>query len=98
MMNDTCMRQIRLIPDQLNDKESMARTMKEAIDPPEWFGGNLDALADVLSEISSETVFEVEICDLDRFAQEGYPKKVLEVICASAQDNPHLHVYLTDRV
>ncbi len=97
MTDKTFMKQVRLVPKQLTDKKSMADTMRSSIELPEWFGGNLDALADVLSEISEEVVFEVEIGDLDHFAQDGYPKKVLEVICAAAQENPHLHVYLTDR-
>lgn len=95
-MPENDLKQIRLNPDNLQSKEDMADTMSKLMKLPEYFGGNLDALADVLSEVSSETVFEVDISDIDRFAG-GYPKKVLSVIAHSCEENPHLHLYLTDK-
>ena len=95
-MSNAYFNQVKLDPDELSDKESMTRYLKERIPLPEWFGSNLDALADALSEISEETVFEVDADTLDAFSQDSYPKKVLHVISAACEENPHLHLYLTD--
>ena len=92
----TGLKQIRLDPEKLMDRESMAHFMEENLELPEWFGGNLDALADVLSEVTRETVFEVEIGTASQFDMEEYPGKVLLVVARAARENPHLHLYLTD--
>ena len=95
-MDNTGLKQIRLDPEQLADKEAMTAFMERELDLPEWFGGNLDALSDVLSEVSDETVFVVEVGSVGAFTADGYPKKVIRVISAAAKENPHLHLYLTD--
>ena len=92
-MSKTILRLVRLDPEVLFDKESIALYLKKELDLPAWFGGNLDALADVLSEISEETAFVVEITSLPAFYAEGRPKKALKVISRAAQENPHLHLY-----
>ena len=93
-MSETILRQVRLVPDMLADKETMAWYLKKELDLPEWFGGNLDALADVLSEISEETAFVAEAAALPAFYEEGRPKMVLKVISRAVQENPHLHLYI----
>ncbi len=96
-MNKNDLKIIRLMPEELTDKESMTAFMRLHLELPEWFGGNLDALSDVLGEVSQETVFEVDISRIGSFAKDGYQMKVLKVICRVCEDNPHVHVYLTDR-
>ena len=93
-MSEMILKQVRLDPEVLSDKESMALYMKRELDLPEWFGGNLDALADVLSEISVETAFVAEAGSLPAFYAEGRPKMVLKVISRAVQENPHLHLYI----
>ncbi len=96
IMSENILKRVALDPVYLCDKESMAAFMKEHLVLPEYFGGNLDALSDVLSEICEETVFEVKVDDLVHFLPEEYPGRVLKVISHAAEENPHLHVYLTD--
>lgn len=95
-MSKTLLKQIRLDPELLCDRDAMASFMKRELDLPVWFGGNLDALSDVLSEVTEETVFEVDIRSVEVFSAEGYPGRVLKVISDAAKENPHLHLYLTD--
>ena len=95
-LGSSFLKRIRLDPENLGDKESMSLYMKQAVELPEWFGSNLDALADALCEITDETVFEVKVGDRDEFARDGYPKKVLKVISRAVSENPHLSLYLTD--
>ena len=95
-LGSSFLKRVVLDPENLRDKESMSLYMKKAMDLPEWFGSNLDALADALSEIADNTVFEVKIADREEFAEDGYPKKVLKVISRAVSENPHLCLYLTD--
>lgn len=94
-MSDQLMKRVVLTAEKIKDKESMAAFMKEALDLPAYFGGNLDALADLLSEIREETVFEVEESELERMPEGGYCARTLNVLNIAAQENPHLHLYLT---
>jgi RNAse (barnase) inhibitor barstar len=94
-MSDHLIKRVVLTEEKMKDKESMASFMRGALDLPDYFGGNLDALADLLSEIREETVFEVEECELERIPEGGYAAKTLHVLCMAADDNPHLHLYLT---
>lgn len=95
-MEMTGLRQIRLDPERLKDKESLAQYMKDALELPDSFSGNLDALSDYLSEVTQETVFEVESGAFYLFGQEPWKNRLLQMVSRSAQDNPHLHLYLTD--
>ena len=63
---------------------------------PDYFGGNLDALSDLLSEVTEETVFEIEESELAFIPEEGYAAKTLKVLDRAAEENPHIHLYLTD--
>ena len=95
-MTDKLIRTVALDAAKLSDRESMAAYMKEALELPDYFGGNLDALADLLSEVSLETVFEVPADMITGIPEDGYAAKALRVLDAAAEENPHLHLYLTD--
>ena len=95
-MSDQLMKRVVLTAEKIGNKESMAAFMKAALDLPEYFGGNLDALADLLSEVTRETVFEVPAEMFRRIPEDGYAAKTLRVLNAAASENPHLHLYLTD--
>ncbi len=97
MMSETGMKQVHLTSENLKDKETMSAVMRASLDIPDYFGGNLDALADILSEITQETVFEIDIADLESFSEDGYAQKALKVISRVCEENPHLHLYLTDQ-
>lgn len=95
-MTDHLIRRVVLTNEKIGSRESMASYMKEALQLPEYFGGNLDALSDLLSEVSEETVFEIEDSELARMPENGYAAKTLKVLAMACDENPHIHLYLTD--
>ncbi len=78
--------------DEIASKEKMAVYMKTLFDFPDYFGGNLDALNDMLSEISRDT----EICltrdNLTKICDNSYAYRTLIVLSAGAEQNPHLKI------
>ena len=95
-MTDHLIRRVVLTGDNIGSRESMASFMKEALQLPDYFGGNLDALSDLLSEVTEETVFEIEDSELARMPEDGYAAKTLKVLAMACDENPHIHLYLTD--
>lgn len=61
---------------------------------PEWYGKNLDALYDCLTDIHEDTVISaVHLEQLDEELQ-AYLRRLLRVFRDSAAENPHLHLNL----
>ena len=50
----------------------------------------------MLSEVTEETVFVIEESELAFIPEEGYAAKTLKVLDRAAEENPHIHLYLTD--
>ena len=74
----------------LDDKRSMSGYMKQIFDLPEYFGGNLDALNDCMSEISEDTQIRLKREDLIKAAENAYAWKTIRVIINAASENPRL--------
>lgn len=69
------MRTIKLEADRLNDRSTVHEYLKKLFELPEYYGKNLDALYDCLSEYSEK--LEVVICGT---VDSGYPEKILGVL------------------
>ena len=60
---------------------------------PEWYGANLDALYDCLTELE-EISIRVENREALRETLGGYAAGLFRVLREAAEDNPRLHVEL----
>ena len=85
-------RKIMLDGNRLLDRESMAMYMKEVFQLPGHFGKNLDALHDVLSEVTEDTEIDLTRENTDRICQGKYAFKVLMVLGRAAEENPHIRI------
>ncbi len=63
--------------------------LKEALALPEYYGRNLDALYDCLTELG-ET--EIQFVNLDA-AGDSYFSRVLSVFQEAREENPRLHLF-----
>ena len=68
------MREIILDGQKLKDKETVHLYLKEKFQFPEYYGNNLDALMDCLTDLD-----ETEITIIDADISDVYTKKVLKV-------------------
>lgn len=77
------MRRIELDAERLTERRAAHRYLKERFGFPDYYGGNLDALHDMLTELSPVTVAV-------RGRISGYGGSVLRVLRDSAGENPGL--------
>lgn len=68
--------------------------MAKAFAFSDYYGKNLDALHDCLTEIGEDTA--VVITDMG--AADETARRILAVITDSARENPHLTLYLASRI
>ena len=73
---------------RLQDKEQAHKYLREALDFPEYYGNNLDALHDCLTELDDVSV---EFVNADKVSS-GYFAKVWNVFNDSAEENQGLKI------
>lgn len=77
---------------QIYCKEDLHRIFREALSFPEWYGNNLDALHDCLTEISGKVrLLDWEIAE-DNLGT--YGTKAKKAIAAAAMRNTALDLYI----
>jgi ribonuclease inhibitor len=88
------MKKVIIHGDSVAAMADIHRILAEELNFPEWYGGNLDALHDCLTELSEEvhiTVLQPET--LLETLGSGYTR-LCRVLSDSAEDNPYLTLSL----
>ena len=77
---------------QIKTREDLHRIFRETLGFPEWYGSNLDALHDCLTEMSGKVrLLDWEVAE----AKLGiYGEKAKKVIAAAALHNDDLDLYI----
>ncbi|MBQ7216847.1 MAG: barstar family protein [Synergistaceae bacterium] len=73
---------------RLQRKDEAHKYLREALDFPEYYGGNLDALHECLTELDGAVI---EFVNTDKVSG-GYFARVMEVFTDSAEENPALKI------
>ena len=84
------MKRIELIASQLTDQEVLHDMLEKELELPEWYGRNLDALHDCLTELK-----DVELV-LVGWPDEGYLAKVRRVIVDAVWGNDSLTMKIVE--
>ena len=84
------MKRVEICGAQLTTKDTVHDAMAAALELPEWYGRNLDALHDCLTELR-----DVELV-LVGWPDEGYPARVRRVILDAVWENEHLTMKIVD--
>lgn len=90
------MKIIRLEGGAFSNREEWHRYLKESFSFPDYYGENLDALADALSEISEDTLIEISDLELWREHLGEYFEAAWETIAEGVEGNPFLRVASED--
>ena len=85
----------------IDGREELSRAelhekISSALDFPEWYGKNLDALYDCLTDMCDEAV--IEIVDFETLSEchGKYANRLLRVILEACESNEKLHIKFKD--
>lgn len=76
----------------LGDREELHDIIEQAMELPDYYGRNLDALYDVLTETRNDRCFTIYY-DSEKSV---YLKKLLEVFYCAQEENEGLRVFFAD--
>ena len=77
---------------QLESRETLHAHLARELAFPAWYGGNLDALFDCLTDLREET--EITLCNVAALKETlgGYADVLLRVLREAAEENHHIRV------
>ncbi len=80
--------EVRLDGEEIRDKEQLHRLLAGAFGFPAWYGANLDALYDCLTDISADT--RLVISHSDKLAENLgiYKERLFRVLYQASENNP----------
>lgn len=82
--------------EKVQDKERLHGWLSESLGFPDWYGGNLDALYDCLTDLSEEVRLVIVHGDKLREALGPYWDRLFQVFSQAAQDNPRFCLALRE--
>lgn len=76
----------------IQSREHLHEILARELELPTWYGRNLDALYDCLTDRFEDTL--ISVVNLEQLSDElqQYCGKLLRVLRDSAEENPHLHL------
>ena len=86
------MKKVRLNGLFMGTKEKAHRQLKRRLGFPDYYGANLDALSDCLSELGPAEITLTHAAYLKKKLGGAYAAKLLSVLIAATGENPKLHV------
>ena len=89
------MRKLTLDCSQISTKIGLHLQLNELLDLPEYYGNNLDALADCLSDIHQDTCLVLEQPEALSDALGDYAERFFRLLEHCASENPFFHVEMT---
>lgn len=86
------MRTCVLDGEKIRDKERLHETLAEALGFPDWYGKNLDALYDCLTDGQEETEIVVRNREVLKAHLGRYAVLLLHVLFRAGQECAHIHL------
>ena len=77
---------------EIPSREALHARMKQELEFPDWYGGNLDAMVDCLTDLRQETSIRVTGFSGMREALGTYADRWLRALKGAAAENPALHL------
>lgn len=76
---------------EIKDRETLHEVLAEALKLPDWYGRNLDALFDCLTEVQEETYVQIlQEEELDMHLG-SYGEALKKVLQRAAEENPRMN-------
>ena len=74
------------------DRTALHDLLSRELAFPDWYGRNLDALFDCLTDLSQET--ELLLQNWDSWEDQRYADRLLCVLRGAAEENEKLHIHI----
>lgn len=84
------MNKVTIKAETVNSGDDFHTFIAEALNFPEYYGRNLDALHDCLTDIAEETVINIDNTIIFKANLGKYADRILRVFKDSARENEHL--------
>jgi len=81
---------------KITDRETLHKTLAENLNFPDWYGGNLDALYDCLTDLSEDVRLVIVHRAKLRAPLGPYGDRLFRVFSQAAQDNPRFQFVLQE--
>lgn len=83
---------------QIESREMLHEQLARELAFPAWYGGNLDALFDCLTDLREET--EITLCSYPALEETlgGYAGVLVRVLREAAEENPRIELRLTEKL
>ena len=81
---------------RMTDREDAHRHIAEVLGFPDWYGGNLDALWDLLTELGPTALLLTDPQDLLP-DDPDYRDELLDTLAQAAMENPLFHFTVEER-
>lgn len=76
----------------IQSKDHLHDILARELELPDYYGCNLDALHDCLTDLRADTVISVVNCSQMSAELQQYTERLLRVLGDSAEENPHIHL------
>ena len=86
------MRELELDCTEITDRASFHDLMARSLSLPEWYGRNLDALHDCLTDLGEVTQIRLRNWDSAETALGSYGKAARRVMEQADLENPNIHI------
>ncbi|MDO4572124.1 MAG: barstar family protein [Clostridia bacterium] len=80
----------------MGTRERAHRHLKRRLRLPDYYGNNLDALADCLGELGAARITLRHAAHMRRGLGEAYAARLLSVLAAATGENPRLELIVRD--
>jgi len=74
---------------EITSRAQLHEALADAMDFPEYYGGDLDALLDVLTDIFEDTCLHITECAQLEATLENYYCILVKVLTAASRENEH---------
>lgn len=91
------MRICSLDGERITDREVLHDILAAEFRFPDWYGRNLDALYDCLTDIREETEVRISQRTIMERNLGGYSQLLLKVLQDASKENPYIHLKIVEK-
>lgn len=77
---------------EIQDRDKLHDVLSASLSFPEWYGRNLDALYDCLTDMQEEVEIRFLWEDILREHLGGYAEALIKAVCVSAEENSRIRL------